>query len=240
MVSDTGPFPGKIKSLPELRFIIVSATCLSLLFAAYTIWSSGQRIVRSLDSHPDLTPLDAEFLLAFRQGLQPSQRRSVFVDAPKDETVSSNCWSRTSRLTSENISKQARVSLDFASQQTELVFPVNLFSNFPLVPSIDLFNSLLDTFSSKFIPSAPFLRSLVALPTTIYQSKTKPPYFTLAMAAVASTLAEDAQSRACGTPLFRAAVFVHTASAEVDNRMTRRLDWVAAVSIILRIRCCHH
>ena len=113
--------------------------------------------------------------------------------------------------------------------RAELEFPINLFSKFPPLPPVEVFDALQEAFTNDFLPSCPFIRSLNMPVSTILQAAHKPAYHIFAMAAMGSASVEDPVARQWAKNLFEAAVFTHCAVAETDNLTTRRLDWVGSV-----------
>lgn len=195
------------------------------------LMSKGQRHVSGLDGSHASAPLDPDFLRAFKQIMPISHRPSFFTSSPARANPAVPSRAHEPGTVIQPLGNEPGAANHLRDEEPSTVpdVPATIFADFPSLPSRNVLDSLVQIFSSRFLPNVPFLHTLFEEST--FHNETKPYYFTLAMAAVGSILSETSEMKAWGRNLFHAAIFVHSGSSEVDNRMTRRLDWVASVSL---------
>jgi hypothetical protein len=98
-----------------------------------------------------------------------------------------------------------------------------LFSHLPPVPQGDVLDFLVAEFFTRFHSQTAVLRSI---PRDVFNHPVPAPYLRYAMACLGSTLsggALDAEN------LFWSSTLLITGTLEIDNRVARTLDLVAAV-----------
>jgi hypothetical protein len=99
-----------------------------------------------------------------------------------------------------------------------------LFSGLPSVPPDDMIDLLVTEFFSRFHAHIPFLRFA---PRTIFHHPTASQYLVYGVACLGSTLSDGAVEVAKN--LFSCSTRLITGTLEIDNRVARTLDLVAAV-----------
>lgn len=104
-------------------------------------------------------------------------------------------------------------------------YPICLFLQFPEVPPVDVIKELADYALHRFVQRVPFLSALHVL----FSAHKLPKHFTFALAGLGAILSDTPVSPGVGENLWQAAVYVHSACAEVDNRHARRVDWIVSV-----------
>ena len=192
---------------------------------------AGQRNPRSLDSSLASAPLDPQFLCAFKQALPASGRPSFFVPEAAQEDDGGrkrrNVYPNDSRPHQQvawNVDTSAGETLE-QHRDLYLQYPVCLFFDFPNVPKQQVIDGLVEDCSSRFMKYVPFIHVL----SLTRPGGRLPHHLSFSMAALGSLLSDDPDLQVQSSKLWQAAIFVHSANAEVDNRMARRIDWIFSV-----------
>lgn len=220
----------------------------SSINALRSITALGQRNPTSLDSARASSLVTPQLALSFRARLPAASRPSFFTQdpdpsdhdahpesghgGPEDERHDAGLGLPGSSQAVGNGPRPAVEPREQHDYQRHLAsqYPICLFLDFPELPPIDAVKELVDHALQRFVDKMPFLDALRLL----FSANKLPKHFTFALAALGATLSDSPLSAKTGASLWQAAVYVHSACAEVDNRHARRVDWIMSVRCSLR------
>ena len=183
---------------------------------------------------------DAEFLVDFRRALLNSSKyrayatSSSFFAEDGDRGNSSDIAPSTLSTTTpqpvaavDTVQEAARNL--FEASQADVPYPLLLFADFPTLPPNDVLKELLDEFHEVYVPCTPFLASMCL------GKSGSPPYLVLSMALLGASVSRKPENNTWTARLWSATRSLLVGVLEIDNSVSRRIDWLQAVRKLTRV-----
>ena len=179
----------------------------------------AERVPGRLDAAQANRTLESSFMQSFKHALLGAEGVNETVEYLNDASEG-----LIHRLDPSNTEVRTHSHSRCLANLAKLPYPLMMFSRFPVVPSENALQSLVDLFTTQVYPKMTFVRGI---PIQNLLRDSRPPYLTFAMASIASMASGGAQS--VTEAMWWAANRLITGTMEVDNREARKVDLLNAV-----------